>query len=150
MVKRKAAQQKSKAAPRLFTWLSYDLLRYGGQAAAIATVLGLIAYCFPVARDIANSDPPPLVGRKTFDPIAKAVQDIQEAQSDFVIRLNDFDVGQMQRECLSLADRKEGLELRRAMSGNDRLVRETLDQVNRGMARLQRQIEAAGQTPDCR
>jgi len=149
MTKRKATRRSSVSYP-LFGWLPRDLLRYGGQAAAIAAILGLIAYCFPVARNIVNSDPPPLVGRKTLDPIAEAVQNIQNAQSDFVERLNDFDLSQMQRECSTLADRKEALELRRIMSGNDRLVRETLDQVNRGMARLQKQIEAAGQIPDCR
>lgn len=150
MTKPRKAAPKPPPAPRLLGWLSHDLLRYGGQAAAIAAVLGVLSLIFPTARDLVNSDPPPLIGKRTFDPVAQAVQSIQKAQTDFVGRLNEFDIGQMQRECTTLADRKEALELRRRMSGDDRLVRETLDQVTRGMARLQRQIEAAGQIPDCR
>lgn len=147
MTKRKIGRGYSKS--RRVRW-TQDLLRFGGQAAAIASILALVAYCFPIVRDVFNSDPPRWIGEKSFNPIAKAVQDIQEAQSTFVRRLNDFDIGQMQRECLSLVDRKEGLELRRTMSGDDRLVRETLAQVARTMERLQKQIEAAGQIPDCR
>jgi hypothetical protein len=140
MVKRKAK------APE-HDWPS--IRRWGTLASAGIGIIVFVSYIFPAMRNVANSDPPPFIGKSSFEPVAKTVNDIQTEQRLFIQRLQAFDVSQMQRDCLALADRKEGLELRRQMSGQDRLVRETYNQVLRTIERLQKQIEAAGEVPNC-
>jgi hypothetical protein len=123
--------------------------KWSALAGASLTIIAFFAFVFNPMRDLANSDPPPFIGKSSFEPVAKTVNDIQTEQRLFIQRLQAFDVSQMQRDCLALADRKEGLELRRQMSGQDRLVRETYNQVLRTIERLQKQIEAAGEVPNC-